>query len=116
MKFTEGAWIIAVSARSCTRAHPPNRQYVREERSLRGRGAAAHATMNIRMNRVVVFGRHLRPRHRALVALLPHAERSIPIRAVHFDIDPVVDGAPRGGVGGAPGTASAGITLEIVEC
>jgi hypothetical protein len=58
--------------------------------------------------------RHLRPRHRAIALLYCHAQRLFhPRRALRHR--PARHQAFRGEVG-RPNTASAGITLEIVEC
>ena len=114
VKFKEGAWIIAVIGPLMYWALIRlNKQYVREERAFEAVSGRA-ATMNIRMNRVVVFVDTYDLVTERVAALLPLAQRLFD-RAVHFDIDPVVT-AHLEEKWGAPGTASAGITLEIVEC
>jgi amino acid transporter len=114
VKFTEGAWIIAVVGPFMYWALIRlNKQYVREERAFEAVSGRA-ATMNIRMNRVVVFvDTYDLVTERSLLYCLTLNAYSI--RAVHFDIDPVVT-ARLEEKWGASGTASAGITLEIVEC
>jgi amino acid transporter len=114
VKFAEGAWIIAVVGPFMYWALIRlNKQYVREERAFEAVSGRA-ATMNIRMNRVVVFvDSYDLVTERSLLYCLTLNAYSI--RAVHFDIDPVVT-ARLEEKWGAPGTASAGITLEIVEC
>ena len=114
VKFKEGAWIIAVVGPFMYWALLRlNKQYVREERAFEAVSGRA-ATMNIRMNRVVVFvDTYDLVTERSLLYCLTLNAYSI--RAVHFDIDPVVT-ARLEEKWGAPGTASAGITLEIVEC
>ncbi len=112
-KFTEGAWIIAVVGPAMYFALIRlNKQYTREESAFEA--TSDRATMNIRMNRVVVFvDSYDLATERSLLycnSLNPYS-----IRAVHFDIDPVVTKRLEQRWG-APGTASAGITLEIVEC
>jgi hypothetical protein len=70
--------------------------------------------MNIRMNRVIVFvDNYDLPTERALLycnSLNPYS-----VRAVHFDIDPVVTKRLEARWGAA-NTASASISLEIVDC
>jgi amino acid transporter len=114
VKFTEGAWIIAVVGPFMYWALIRlNKQYVREERAFEAVSGRA-ATMNIRMNRVVVFvDTYDLVTERSLLYCL--SLNAYSIRAVHFDIDPVVTTRLEE-KWGAPGTASAGITLEIVEC
>ena len=112
-KFTEGAWIIAVVGPvmyfSLIRL---NKQYVREDKAFEA--TSARATMGIRMNRVVVFvDSYDLVTERALLYCL--SLNAYSIRAVHFDIDPIVTRRLES-EWGASGTASAGITLEVVEC
>ena len=113
-KFKEGAWIIAVVGPLMYYALIRlNKQYVREERAFEAVSGRA-ATMNIRMNRVVVFvDTYDLVTERSLLYCL--SLNAFSIRAVHFDIDPIVT-ARLEERWGSPGTASAGITLEIVEC
>jgi hypothetical protein len=113
-KFKEGAWIIAVVGPLMYIALIRlNKQYVREERAFEAVSGKA-ATMNIRMNRVVVFvDTYDLVTERSLLYCL--SLNAYSIRAVHFDIDPIVT-ARLQERWGSPGTASAGITLEIVEC
>jgi amino acid transporter len=113
-KFTEGAWIIVVVGPimyySLIRF---NKQYEREHKAFETT-AARGATMNIRTNRVVVFvDSYDLATERALLycnTLNPYS-----VRAVHFDIDPIVT-RDLELAWGVPNTASAGIDLEVVEC
>ncbi len=113
VKFAEGAWIIVVVGPmmyyGLIRFH---RQYVREERAFEAN--SAKAGMHIRMNRIIVFvDSYDLPTERALLycnSLNPYS-----IRAVHFDIDPIVTKRLEESWGRAD-TASASISLEIVEC
>ena len=113
-KFKEGAWIIVVVGPFMYVALLRlNKQYVREERAFEAVSGRA-ATMNIRMNRVVVFvDTYDLVTERSLLYCL--SLNAYSIRAVHFDIDPIVT-AQLEEKWGSAGTASAGITLEIVEC
>ena len=112
-KFTEGAWIIVlVGPIMYYGLIRFNRQYVREDAAFaasRARGLAS-----IRMNRVIVFiDNYDLVTERALqyvTTLNPYS-----IRAVHFDIDPMVTKRLEQ-AWGAANTTSAGIALEIVEC
>jgi amino acid transporter len=112
-KFTEGAWIIVVVGPLMYWALIRfNKQYEAEERAFAA--TSGTGTMNIRMNRVVVFvdGYTL-----AVERALQYCNTLNPysIRAVHFDIDPLVTKHLED-TWGAANTASAGINLEIVEC
>ena len=112
-KFTEGAWIIAVVGPLMYFALIRlNKQYVREDKAFEAHSGPS--TMNIRMNRVVVFvDTYDIATERALLycnTLNPYS-----VRAVHFDIDPLVTRRLED-KWGSPDTASVGITLEIVEC
>jgi amino acid transporter len=112
-KFTEGAWIIVVVGPimyySLIRFHA---EYEQEEKAFEAN--SGRASMNIRMNRVIVFvDNYDLPTERALLycnSLNPYS-----VRAVHFDIDPMVT-ALLEARWGAPGTASENISLEVVEC
>jgi len=112
-KFTEGAWIIVVVGPimyyGLIRFH---RQYMREEKAFEAN--SARAGMKIRMNRVIVFvDNYDLPTERALLyctSLNPYS-----IRAVHFDVDNLVTKRLETNWG-RPNTASANISLEIVEC
>ncbi len=114
VKFREGAWIIAVVGPFIYGALLRlNKQYVREERAFEAVSGKA-TTMSIRMNRVVVFvDSYDLATERSL--LYCQSLNAYSIRAVHFDIDPIVTKNLEE-KWGAPGTASGGITLEIVEC
>jgi amino acid transporter len=112
-KFTEGAWIIVVIGpllyMALLRFH---KQYEREVKAFET--TATEEKITIRTNRVVVFVDYYDlATERALQycnTLNPYS-----IRAVHFDIDPIVTKRLESRWG-APNTASAGIGLEIVEC
>jgi amino acid transporter len=112
-KFTEGAWIIVfvgpIMYYGLIRFH---RQYEREEKAFEAN--SARAGMKIRMNRVIVFvDNYDLPTERALLyctSLNPYS-----IRAVHFDVDNLVTKRLETNWG-RPNTASANISLEIVEC
>ena len=112
-KFFEGAWIVVIVGPimyfSLLRFH---KQYVREEKAFEAN--SAKSSMNIRMNRVIVFvDNYDLPTERALLycnSLNPYS-----VRAVHFDIDPVVTKRLEARWGAA-NTASASISLEIVDC
>ncbi|MHB8333990.1 MAG: amino acid permease [Acidimicrobiales bacterium] len=112
-KFTEGAWIIVlVGPIMYYGLIRFNRQYEREDQAFaanRARGLAS-----IRMNRVIVFiDNYDLVTERALqyvTTLNPYS-----IRAVHFDIDPMVTKRLEQ-AWGAANTTSAGISLEVVEC
>ncbi|MHB2027682.1 MAG: amino acid permease [Acidimicrobiales bacterium] len=112
-KFTEGAWIIVVVGPlmyfGLLRFH---RQYLREERAFEAN--SARSSISIRMNRIIVFvDNYDLPTERAL--LYCNSLNAYSIRAVHFDIDPLVTKRLEARWGSA-GTASEGISLEVVEC
>ncbi|MFY9782826.1 MAG: amino acid permease [Acidimicrobiales bacterium] len=112
-KFTEGAWIIVVVGPimyyGLIRFH---KTYIREEKAFEAN--SAKSSMHIRMNRVIVFvDNYDLPTERALLycnSLNPYS-----IRAVHFDVDNLVTKRLEASWG-RPNTASASISLEIVEC
>jgi amino acid transporter len=112
-KFTEGAWIIVVVGPimyyGLIRFH---KTYLREEKAFEA--DSARASMPIRMNRVIIFvDNYDLPTERALLycnSLNPYS-----VRAVHFDVDPLVTKRLEDSWG-RPNTASASISLEIVEC
>ncbi|MHB8378555.1 MAG: APC family permease [Acidimicrobiales bacterium] len=112
-KFTEGAWIILIVGPimyvGLMRFH---KQYLREERAFEAN--SAKASIHIRMNRVIVFvDNYDLPTERALLycnSLNPYS-----VRAVHFDIDPLVTQRLQERWG-ADNTASASISLEIHDC
>ncbi len=112
-KFTEGAWIIVlVGPIMYYGLIRFNRQYVREDAAFNA--SRARGLASIRMNRVIVFiDNYDLVTERALqyvTTLNPYS-----IRAVHFDIDPMVTKRLEQ-AWGAANTTSAGIALEIVEC
>ncbi|HEV3268419.1 MAG TPA: amino acid permease [Acidimicrobiales bacterium] len=112
-KFTEGAWIILIVGPimyvGLMRFH---KQYLREEKAFEAN--SAKASIQIRMNRVIIFvDNYDLPTERALLycnSLNPYS-----IRAVHFDIDPLVTQRLQARWGAA-NTASASISLEIHDC
>jgi amino acid transporter len=113
-KFTEGAWIIVVVGPimyyGLIRFH---KTYVREEKAFEANSGKA-ATMHIRMNRVIVFvDNYDLPTERAL--LYCNSLNAYSVRAVHFDVDNLVTKRLEASWG-RPNTASASISLEIVEC
>ncbi len=112
-KFTEGAWIIVVVGPlmywGLVRF---NRQYELEEQAFES--SRARSLSSIRMNRVVVFVDHydlVTERALRYVSTL----NAYSVRAVHFDIDPMVTKRLEQ-AWGAANTASARIPLEVVEC
>jgi amino acid transporter len=113
VKFAEGAWIVVVIGPLMYLALIRlNKQYVREDDAFE---ASRHRGIpQFRLNRVVVFvDQYDLATERALkyCATL----NAFSIRAVHFDIDPAVTKKLEADWG-APGSASAGVNLEIVEC
>ena len=112
-KFTEGAWIIVIVGPLMYMALIRfNKQYEREVSAFEA--SATSEKMNIRMNRVVVFVDYYDlATERALQYC--NTLNAYSIRAVHFDIDPLVTKRLESRWG-APNTASSGISLEIVEC
>ncbi len=112
-KFTEGAWIIVVVGPIMYAGLLRfNRQYEREEKAFAA--VSARALPTLRMNRVVVFvDNYDVVTERSLRYCMTLNAYSI--RAVHFDIDPLVTRRLEE-AWGAPNTASAGISLEMVDC
>jgi amino acid transporter len=112
-KFTEGAWIIVVVGPimywGLLRFH---KTYIREEKAFEAN--IGKSSMHIRMNRIIVFvDNYDLPTERALLycnSLNPYS-----VRAVHFDVDNLVTKRLEASWG-RPETASAAISLEIVEC
>jgi amino acid transporter len=112
-KFTEGAWIIViVGPLMYFGLLRFNRQYDREERAFEA--SSATGEMSIRMNRVIVLVDNY---DLATERALQYCKtlNAYSIRAVHFDIDPLVTRRLETRWG-APNTASFGVNLEIVEC
>ncbi len=112
-KFTEGAWIIVVVGPlmywGLLRF---NRQYELEDQAFET--SRARSLSSIRMNRVVVFVDHydlVTERALRYVSTL----NAYSVRAVHFDIDPMVTKRLEQ-AWGAANTTSARIPLEVVEC
>ncbi|HUX05261.1 MAG TPA: amino acid permease [Acidimicrobiales bacterium] len=112
-KFTEGAWIIAVVGPLLYLALLRlNRQYREEERLFSS--ANSRATNQTRVSRLVLFvDSYDIVTERALRYCTSLNVTSI--RAVHFDIDPIVTRALER-QWGATGTASVGVPLEITAC
>jgi len=112
-KFTEGAWIIVVVGPIMYLSLLKfNKQYVREENAFAAH--SARSAMHIRFNRVIVFvDNYDLPTERAL--LYCNSLNPFSLRAVHFDVDPVVTMRLEESWGAA-GTASATVSLEVVEC
>ena len=113
VKFAEGAWIIVVVGPmmyyALIRFH---RQYEREAHAFEASTIAG--ANEIRTNRVVVFVDHYDlATERALQYTTTLNAYSV--RAVHFDIDPLVTRSLEE-KWGRPGTASETIPLEVVEC
>ncbi len=112
-KFTEGAWIIAVVGPLMYLGLIRfNRQYEREEKAFEA--SSTSGEMSIRMNRVLVFVDNY---DLATERALQYCKtlNAYSIRAIHFDIDPVVT-ARLEAKWGATDTASFGVNLEVVEC
>ena len=111
-KFFEGAWIIAVVGPLLFWALVRfNKQYVRETEAFNDSATSALA---IRTTRVIVF---VDSYDVATERALQYCStlNAYTIRAVHFDIDPLVTKALEARWG-LENTASAGVNLEIVEC
>ena len=113
VKFAEGAWIIVVVGPlmylALIRFH---KQYERETHAFET--SASGAAMSIRTNRVVVFVDHYDlATERALQYC--NTLNAYSVRAVHFDIDPMVTRSLEA-KWGRPNTASESINLEVVDC
>ncbi len=113
VKFAEGAWIVLVIGPIMYFALIRlNRQYVLEDdafEATRQKGAS-----QFKVNRVVVFvDQYDIATERALRYC--GTLNALSVRAVHFDIDPVVTQRLEA-AWGLSGTASAGVNLEVVEC
>jgi len=113
VKFKEGAWIIVLVGPIMYFALLRfNKQYQREAHAFEA--SATSAPMNIRTNRVVVFvDNYDLATERALQYC--NTLNAYSVRAVHFDIDPMVTRALETRWG-QPDTASEAVSLEIVEC
>jgi amino acid transporter len=113
VKFAEGAWIIVVVGPVMYVALLRfNKQYRRELHAFEA--SATSETMTIRTNRVVVFVDHYDlATERALQYC--NSLNAYSVRAVHFDIDPMVTRELEGRWGRS-NTASESVSLEIVEC
>ncbi len=111
-KFAEGAWIIAIVGPLMYLALLRlNRQYREEEVLLSSSGARATQS---RIHRVVVFVDSYDVATER--ALLYGASLNVAsIKAVHFDIDPLVTKELEE-AWGRPGSASVGVPLEIADC
>ncbi len=113
VKFTEGAWIIAVVGPlmyvSLIRLH---RQYEDEESQFEA--SSTRRALGIKTNQVIVF---VDSYDLATERALEYCQSLTPtsVKAIHFDIDPVVTEQLEQRWG-KRGSASAEIPLEIVEC
>jgi amino acid transporter len=114
VKFGEGAWVVVLLGPlmflGLLRLH---RQYEREEEAFETTQTSEAATV-ARQNRVVVFvDQYDLATERALhyVSTL----NAYAVKAVHFDIDPVVTRELES-AWGRDGSASVGVTLQIAEC
>ena len=112
VKFAQGAWIIAVLGPimylALLRFH---KQYEREAHAFES--SATSEPMRIRTNRVIVFVDHYDlATERALQYC--NTLNAYSVRAVHFDIDPLVTRALEEKWGRA-NTASQSVSLEVVE-
>lgn len=112
-KFTEGAWIIAIVGPLLYLALLRfNRQYEEEERLFSA--SSTQTAMRTRTNRVVLFvDSYDIATERALNFC--HLLNLSSIRAVHFDVDPLMTKSLEK-QWGAPGSASVGVPLEIAAC
>ena len=112
-KFTQGAWIVCfVGPLMYFGLIRLNRQYSREDEAFEA--VRQRVPPQLRLNRVVVFvDSYDVASERAL--LYCATLNAFSVRAVHFDIDPAQTKRLEE-AWGPPGTASALINLEIVEC
>jgi amino acid transporter len=113
VKFTEGAWIVAIVGPimygSLIWLH---RQYTTEDRIFES-STSAHS-YEVKIHRVVVFvDNYDLATERALNYC--RSLNASTVRAVHFDIDPLVTAKLEEGWG-KRGSSSAEVTLEIAEC
>ncbi|MDE3065326.1 MAG: amino acid permease [Acidobacteriota bacterium] len=112
-KFTEGAWIVVlvgpIMYYGLLRFH---KQYEREAQAFEA--STEQGEMHVHMNRVIVFVDHY---DLATERALQYCRtlNAYSIRAVHFDIDPMVTRRLESRWG-TTGSASVGVDLEIVEC
>ena len=112
-KFTQGAWLIVVVGPLMYLALIRfNKQYTREQASFEA--GVTSAPVGIRTTRVVVF---VDSYDLATERALQYCStlNSYSIRAVHFDIDPMVTKRLES-MWGREHSASANVNLEIVEC
>jgi amino acid transporter len=113
VKFAEGAWVVVVVGPLMYLALVRlNKQYVDEEDAFEA--SRQKASTQFRLNRLVVF---VDSYDLATERALRYCEtlNAFSVRAVHFDIDPAVTKALEA-AWAMPGTASASVNLEIVEC
>ncbi len=114
VKFAEGAWIVVVAGPLMVAGllHM-NRQYTKESAAFAATRRVAGASQ-FRLHRLVVFvDTYDLATERALQYC--NTLNTYSVRAVHFDIDPLVT-AQLEEKWGDPQSASLGIGLEIVEC
>lgn len=112
-KFEQGAWVIAVVGPIMYFALIRfNQQYVREHAAFEA--TAAGASMSIRTTRVIVFVDNY---DLATERALQYCKtlNAYSVRAVHFDIDPLVTKRLES-MWGKENTASAAINLDVVDC
>jgi amino acid transporter len=114
VKFAEGAWIVVMAGPLMVAGllHM-NRQYTKESAAFAATRRVAGASQ-FRLHRLVVFvDTYDLATERALQYC--NTLNTYSVRAVHFDIDPLVT-AQLEEKWGDPQSASLGIGLEIVEC
>jgi hypothetical protein len=114
VKFTEGAWIVVVAGPIMVLGlQYMHRSYTKEAAAFAAaRGRAAATTF--RLHRIVVF---VDTYDVATERALQYCDtlNAYSLRAVHFDIDPLVTRRLEE-EWGQPDSASSGVALEIVEC
>ena len=113
VKFTEGAWIVAiVGPLMYASLLWLNRQYSTEDRLFET--STTGTALDTKMHRVVIF---VDSYDLATERALSYCQslNSTSLRAVHFDIDPLVTASLEASWG-KRGSSSADVTLEIAEC
>ncbi len=113
VKFTEGAWIVVVVGPLMYWALVRlNKQYKKEDEAFES--SRQSGSTQFRLNRVVVF---VDSYDLATERALEYCStlNAYSVRAVHFDIDPAITKTLETSWG-APGTASVGVNLDVVEC
>ena len=114
VKFTEGAWIVVVSGPlMVVGLRHMHKQYTKESVAFAASRRVAAAT-RFRLHRLVIFiDSYDLATERALQYC--NTMNTYSIRAVHFDIDPLVTRQLEQEWGAAD-SASFGLALEVVEC